>query len=81
MERGSHKHGSKLDEQIKKEVEPLERATHQESHVEGDREKEDRPDHTQSAQEGDALSGSGSSADDFPYRDRGEEGGVGHPKP
>jgi hypothetical protein len=78
LERGSDKHSPKLDEELERETEPLERSG-RESHVEGEREKE--------APEGDIegsghrIAGTGSSADDYSYKDRGEEGGASHPKP
>jgi hypothetical protein len=74
MDKGSNKHGPTLDEELKHETEPLERSG-KEGHAEAHLEKEsDTPG-------GHRISGSGSSADDYTYRDRGEEGGASHPKP
>ena len=78
MERGSDKHGGKLDDKLQGESEELRRSG-RESHVEGEREKE--------APEGDAsgsghrVAGTGSSADKYSLADHGEEGGASHPKP
>ena len=78
MERGSDRHSAKLDDELQHETEPLERSG-RESHVEGEREKE--------APEGDIpgsghrIAGTGSSADDYTYKDHGETGGASHPKP
>ncbi|MFN2489432.1 MAG: hypothetical protein ABR529_06800 [Actinomycetota bacterium] len=78
MERGSDKHGSRVSEQLEEESEPLERSL-KESHVESEREKEsgeaDMPG------SGHRISGTGSSADEYPLKDHGEEGGASHPKP
>jgi hypothetical protein len=72
MERGSDKHGPRLDDEMKSEDEPLTRSG-RESTVEEDREKESPSGHR--------ISGSGSSADEYSYKDHGEQGGSGHPKP
>jgi hypothetical protein len=78
MERGSDKHGSRLDDAMEAESEPLVRSG-KEAHVASEREGE--------APEGEAggtghrLAGSGSSADEYSWRDHGEEGGASHPKP
>ena len=72
MERGSDKHGPKLDEEMKEEAQAVERSG-KESRVEDEREKESATGHR--------ISGSGTSTDDYPYRNRGEEGGSSHPKP
>ncbi len=71
----SNQSGRRLDEERKKETEPLERSG-KESHVEEFREQEggDMP-------SGHRISGTGSSADTYSYTDRGEEGGASHPKP
>jgi hypothetical protein len=78
MERGSDKHGSKLDDELDAEVEPLERSR-RESHVEEEREKEAPADADITG--GHRVAGSGSSADDYTYTDHGETGGSSHPKP
>jgi hypothetical protein len=75
-ERGSDKHGPRLDDEMEQEAEPLQRAG-KEPHTEEERERESE----EEPSPGPRLAGSGSSADDFPYRDRGEEGGASHPKP
>ena len=83
MERGSNKHGAKLDDQIQRETESLERSG-KEARAEEFLEKEDA-----SAAPGDVdgtpsehrISGSGSSADEYTYKDWGEVGGASHPKP
>ncbi len=73
MERGSNKKGAFADEEMKDEVEDIERST-KESHVEGEREQEtDTP--------GPRVRGSGSSAPAHTYEDWGEVGGESHPKP
>lgn len=78
MERGSDKSGPRLDDELKAETESLERSGH-ESRVEEHREQqgatEDEP------EAGERIAGTGSSADTYPYTDRGEEGGASHPKP
>lgn len=72
MERGSDKHGRTLDEEMKEETEAQERSGAQ-SRVEEGLEKESPLGHR--------ISGSGSSAEEYTYKDHGEEGGKGHPKP
>lgn len=73
MERGSNKKGAFTDEEMKGEVEDIERSS-KEGHVEEDREQEtDTP--------GERLQGSGSSAPAHTYEDWGEVGGDSHPKP
>jgi hypothetical protein len=67
MERGSDKHGPKLDEELKEESHSLETSS-KESRVEGHKEKEDTGE--------ESLGGSGSSAEA-----RDEEGGSSHPRP
>jgi hypothetical protein len=78
MERGSDKHGSKLDDELQSESEPLTRSG-KEPHVEAEREKE-APEGDQSGS-GHRVSGTGSSADKYNLTDHGEEGGASHPKP
>jgi hypothetical protein len=78
MERGSDKHGPKLDDELESETEPLERAG-RESHVEEAREKETPGD--SDIGDGHRVAGSGSSADAYTYEDQGERGGASHPKP
>jgi hypothetical protein len=77
MDTGSNKKGSKLERAMKQETEPLERSG-KEGHAEDFREQQGRGEEEGT---GHRLAGSGSSADDYTYRDRGEEGGASHPKP
>jgi hypothetical protein len=77
MERGSSKHGSDMDERLEATTEPIERSL-KEPHVEEEREEEAEEADTGS---GHRVRGSGSSADTYPWTDRGEEGGASHPKP
>jgi hypothetical protein len=72
MERGSSKKGPFTDDEMKGEVENLERSS-KEGHVEEEREKE--------TDEQSRLQGSGSSAPEHTYEDWGEVGGESHPKP
>ena len=78
MERGGSK-SPKVDDMLKKEEEALTRSN-KEPHVDELREQEtgaeDEP-----GGEGHRIAGTGSSADDYSYTDRGEEGGSSHPKP
>jgi hypothetical protein len=67
MERGSDKHGSQLDDELKEESHSLE-TSGKESRVESHKEKEDTGEPP--------LEGSGTSA-----RPKREEGGSSHPKP
>lgn len=71
MERGSDKHGPRLDEEMKDEAAPLESGG-KESHTDEEREKE--------WERGHRVSGTGSSADVYPHQDHGETGGEGHPQ-
>jgi hypothetical protein len=83
MERGSNKHGPKVDDQIGKETEALERSG-REAHAEEFRESEDAsgaPGDAEGTPSGHRISGSGSSADEYTYKDWGEVGGASHPKP
>jgi hypothetical protein len=73
MERGSSKKGPFTDDELKGEVEDLERSS-KESHVEEEREKE-------TDSRGPRIQGSGSSAPEHTYEDWGEVGGQSHPKP
>ncbi len=92
MERGNAKQGAKLDDEVKKDAESLERSL-KESHVEEFLEREappkgepgsdyvdERPGEDEPGS-GHRIAGTGSSADTYSYRDRGEEGGASHPKP
>ncbi len=80
MERGSDKHGSRIDDELKREAEPLERST-RESHVEPERERES-PDEDEGIEgSGHRVAGTGSSAEEYSWKDHGEEGGASHPKP
>ena len=78
MERGSDKHGSRFDDQLQDESEVLERSLH-ESHVEPERELEGGDDEIPAS--GHRVAGTGSSADEYPWKDHGEVGGASHPKP
>lgn len=73
---GSDKVGPKVDEEMKRETAPLENSN-QEAHVEEHLEKE-RDD---SAGDGHRIAGTGANADEYPYKDHGEVGGLSHPKP
>jgi hypothetical protein len=73
MERGSNKKGAFTDEEMKGEVEDIERSG-KESHVEEEREQE-------TDTSGARVQGSGSSAPAHTYEDWGEVGGESHPKP
>jgi hypothetical protein len=92
MERGGGKQSAKIDDELKSEVEPLERST-KESHVEEFLEKEapgvgepgaevtgERPGDGEPGS-GHRIAGTGSSAESYSYKDRGEEGGASHPRP
>jgi hypothetical protein len=72
MERGSSKHGSRLDDELSEEAEPLDRSA-KESHVEEHLEKEYPGGHR--------VRGSGTSTEEHPYKDHGDEGGREHPRP
>ena len=92
MERGSGKHSARIDDELKSETEPLERSL-KEPHVEEFLEKEapgvgEPGAETREESPGDdepgsghRITGTGSSAESYSYRDRGEEGGASHPKP
>jgi hypothetical protein len=75
-ERGSSKHGPQLDDELDHEAESLQRAG-KEPHAEEERERESE----EEPMPGPRIAGSGSSAKDLSYRNRGEEGGASHPKP
>jgi hypothetical protein len=68
----------RIDEERKHEEEPLERSG-RESRVEDFREQQGGED--ESMPSGHRIAGSGSSAESYSYRDRGEEGGASHPAP
>jgi hypothetical protein len=78
MERGSDKHGSRLEEELQAEAEPLTRSG-KESHVEEEREKEAPGGDEEGS--GHRIAGSGSSAEEYSWTDHGEQGGASHPKP
>jgi hypothetical protein len=78
MDRGSDKHGSRIDEELESQTEPLERSG-RESHVEGEREQESPDEEVPGS--GHRIAGTGSSADEYPLKDRGESGGASHPQP
>lgn len=79
MERGSDKQGRRMDEKMKEESQAVETAmkeSHSEEHLE--KEQTNPEEETGSAPR---VAGTGSSADSFSYKDRGEEGGASHPMP
>ena len=83
MERGSTKHSPELDDELKRETEALERSG-KEARAEEGFEKEGAsaaPGDVEGAPSGHRISGSGSSADEYTYKDWGEVGGASHPKP
>ena len=84
MERGSNKVNPELDDQMKHEVEPLVRSN-KEGHVEPHLEKESvegaLPEEEGQAPSGHRIAGTGSSADEYNWKDHGETGGESHPKP
>jgi len=83
VERGSNKHSPELDDELKKETEALERSG-KEARAEAFLEKEDvsaAPGDAEGVPSGHRISGSGSSADEYSYKDWGEVGGASHPKP
>ena len=77
MESSGNRKGFKLDDEMSKDAEALERSG-RESHVEEFREQEGAEGETGS---GHRVAGTGSSADRYSYQDHGEEGGASHPKP
>jgi hypothetical protein len=85
MQRGSGKQNARVDDVIKHDEEPLERSG-KEAHVEPFRQDEAPTDVEpgeidEPAPSGHRISGTGSSADTYPYQDHGETGGASHPKP
>ena len=84
MERGSNKVNPELDDQMKHEVEPLIRSN-KEGHVEPQLEKEavDEPvaDTEEPPPSGHRIAGSGTSADEYNWKNHGEVGGESHPRP
>ena len=78
MERGNDRSGPRLDDEFKAESESLERSG-RESRVEEHREQQGATEEEPEAAE--RIAGSGSSAETYPYTNRGEEGGASHPKP
>ena len=76
MELGNDRESAKLDEQRKEETATLEQSL-KEGHVEEERHQQDDGD----LRSGHRIAGSGSSADEYPYKDHGEKGGASHPKP
>lgn len=83
MERGSTKHSAELDDQMKHETEPIERSL-KEPRADEAREKEDVTPEVEPPEEapsGHRIAGSGSSADEYTYKDWGEVGAASHPKP
>jgi hypothetical protein len=81
MPAGSDKHGFKLDDEMKRDAETLDRSG-KEGHTEEEREQQGSdPESGEPTGSGHRVSGSGSSADEYTYKDHGEEGGASHPKP
>lgn len=85
MERGSGKQNPRVDDELKHGEEPLERSG-KEAHAEAFRQDEAPTDVEpgeidEPTPSGHRISGAGSSADTYPYRDHGETGGASHPKP
>jgi len=83
MDRGSNKHSPELDDEMKKETEALERSG-REARAEEFLEKEDvsaAPGDAEAGSSGHRITGSGSSSDEYTYKDWGEVGGASHPKP
>lgn len=85
MPRGSDKKNPKVDEEMKRQVEGLERSG-KEPHSEPYRQDEapsdaSSPDEVEAGPAGHRLAGTGSSADRYSYTDHGETGGASHPKP
>lgn len=78
MERGSSKHGQRVDDQMSDEAEPVERSL-KEGHTEEHLEKEAAGEEPGGS--GHRIAGSGSSADEYSWKDHGETGGASHPKP
>lgn len=79
MERGSSKHGPRIDDEAQAETESIERSG-KESRAEDFVEKEPT-DESEGSSSGHRIHGSGSSAEEYTYKDHGEEGGASHPKP
>ena len=73
MERGSDKHGPRIDDEMDDEAKPIEQSN-KEGHVEDFLDKE-------GAEKGHRIRGTGSSADEHSYEDKGEQGGASHPRP
>ncbi len=88
MERGSSKHGPGMDDHLERDAEALERSG-KDGRVEEAFESEaaapeelDEPGSGEAHRGvGERIAGSGSSAERFPLRDHGEQGGTGHPRP
>jgi hypothetical protein len=81
MRSGSDKHGSKLDDEMKHDSEALERSGKEPRSKEEREQQGSDPDTGEPASSGHRIAGSGSSADEYTYKDHGEEGGASHPKP
>ena len=80
MERGSNKVNPELDDQMKHEVEPLIRSN-KEGHVEPHLEKEAVDETEEPPSSGHRIAGSGTSADEYNWKNHGETGGESHPQP
>lgn len=86
MERGSQKHGSRIDDALSGEAEPVERSAKEaraEEAREGERagrEDADRATSERGTAPDPHLAGSQTSADVYPHQEL-EEGGESHPKP
>ena len=83
MKRGSTEHGPRADDALEEETgDGLTR--NKEAHQEEGLEREgagSEPEVSHGAGGGHRITGSGSSAEDYSYKDHGEEGGESHPKP
>jgi hypothetical protein len=83
VERGSTEHGPRADDRLDEETgDGLK--SNKEAHREDGREREGagpEPEVGHGAGSGHRIAGSGSSADEYSYKNHGEEGGASHPKP
>ncbi|HVL64103.1 MAG TPA: hypothetical protein VM573_02910 [Actinomycetota bacterium] len=86
VERGSSKHGSRIDDEMADESEPLQRAEKENradearEHERAGREDADDAGEPRGTAPDPHLAGSQSSADVYPHQEM-EEGGASHPKP
>lgn len=86
MERGSSKHGPRIDDDLSDESQPIERSA-KETRADEAREDErvgredaERPGTARGTDRDTHLAGSQSSADVYPHQEH-DEGGASHPKP